>query len=314
MWVFFPVEDKYTRVKIGYVNFGQMIRIQRIELSVVLTVLLISLMSYTKQYCCDARAIMVEPPHRSSLWRFNYNTSVNLRDDGLNCGGYDWQWGVHKGRCGVCGDLWNGTQHNADGIYNSGIIVRRYTDGHYINITFEVSSNYLGYVEFRLCPRNSSHQQLTQSCFDRYPLWIDESHGTRYYIGSRGGIYDIHIRLPGGLVCKNCVLQWKYKTGYRYNGDETCKCLGCGKQEQYINCADIEITPTEGWPMDSKGPGRYGRGTEQNLGIPVFLPNNMTLYTQPELVIFQRQSLLRRLLAPWHFHLGISRSRSQHHL
>jgi hypothetical protein len=71
-------------------------------------------------------------------------------------------------------------------------------------------------VEFRLCPRNSTKEALDQSCFDRYPLWIDESHGTRYYIGSRGGIYDIHIRLPGGLVCKKCVLQWKYKTGWIY--------------------------------------------------------------------------------------------------
>ena len=38
----------------------------------------------------EARAIMVEPPHRSSLWRFNYsNALVNLKDDNLNCGGYD---------------------------------------------------------------------------------------------------------------------------------------------------------------------------------------------------------------------------------
>lgn len=83
----------------------------------------------------------------------------------------------------------------------------------FILCSFQVSSNYLGYVEFRLCPRNTTKYGLDQSCFDRYTLWIDESHGTRYYIGSRGGIYDLHIRLPGGLVCKKCVLQWKFKTG-----------------------------------------------------------------------------------------------------
>ena len=52
-------------------------------------------------------------------------------------------------------------------------------------------------------------------------------------------------------------------TGYRYNGDDTCKCLGCGKQEQYVNCADIEISPTEGWPKGEstlKGSGRYADG------------------------------------------------------
>ena len=37
----------------------------------------------------SGRGIMVEPPHRSSLWRYNYNVTVNLRDDSLNCGGYD---------------------------------------------------------------------------------------------------------------------------------------------------------------------------------------------------------------------------------
>ena len=36
-----------------------------------------------------SRAILVEPPHRSSLWRFQYNTTINTRDDSLNCGGYD---------------------------------------------------------------------------------------------------------------------------------------------------------------------------------------------------------------------------------
>ena len=125
-----------------------------------------------------------------------------------------WQWTINKGRCGVCGDRYGGIEDHSDhGKFASGIIVRKYKEGHYINITFEVSSNYLGYVEFRMCPRNSTASPLTQSCFDLYPLWIDEAHGTRYYIGSRGGIYDIHIRLPGGLVCRKCVLQWKYKTG-----------------------------------------------------------------------------------------------------
>lgn len=127
---------------------------------------------------------------------------------------FQYQWRVHQGRCGVCGDRYGDIQdHDDGGKFASGIIVRSYKDGYYINITFEVSSNYLGFVEFRICPRNHTSVQLTQSCFDRYPLWIDEAHGTRYYIGSRGGIYDIHVRLPGGVVCKKCVLQWKYKTG-----------------------------------------------------------------------------------------------------
>ena len=40
-------------------------------------------------YGVSGRAILVEPPHRSSLWRFKYNTTINTKDDDLNCGGYD---------------------------------------------------------------------------------------------------------------------------------------------------------------------------------------------------------------------------------
>ena len=41
------------------------------------------------KYGVLGRAILVEPPHRSCLWRFNYNTTINTKDDDLNCGGYD---------------------------------------------------------------------------------------------------------------------------------------------------------------------------------------------------------------------------------
>jgi len=51
-------------------------------------VLILTCVTLLKSFI-DGRAIMVEPPHRSSLWRFNYNTTTNLRDDSINCGGYD---------------------------------------------------------------------------------------------------------------------------------------------------------------------------------------------------------------------------------
>jgi hypothetical protein len=31
---------------------------------------------------------MLDPPQRSSLWRFGYPTPANYDDDGLYCGGY----------------------------------------------------------------------------------------------------------------------------------------------------------------------------------------------------------------------------------
>lgn len=37
----------------------------------------------------DNKAMMIEPPHRSSLWRYDKTVPVNTKDDMLNCGGYE---------------------------------------------------------------------------------------------------------------------------------------------------------------------------------------------------------------------------------
>jgi hypothetical protein len=92
--------------------------------------------------------------------------------------------------CDVCGQPF-------DGLYLDGTeytIVRSYNQGAYVNVTVEVESNLLGYFEFRLCPRNSSRESLTHDCFERNMLWIEESWSTRYYVGSQGGIFNLHGR------------------------------------------------------------------------------------------------------------------------
>ena len=119
------------------------------------------------------------------------------------------QWEQNGGMCGVCGQPF-------DGLYLDGTeytIVRSYNQGAYVNVTVEVKSNLLGYFEFRLCPRNNSLETLTHDCFERNMLWIEESWSTRYYVGSHGGIYDLHVRLPADTACSHCVFQWKYSTG-----------------------------------------------------------------------------------------------------
>ena len=70
-----------------------------IEWSDAFTIMAISLYQFIMPICImlimvtkygvSGRAILVEPPHRSSLWRFQYNTTINAKDDALNCGGYD---------------------------------------------------------------------------------------------------------------------------------------------------------------------------------------------------------------------------------
>lgn len=37
----------------------------------------------------DNKAMMIEPPHRLSLWRYDKTAPVNTKDDMLNCGGYE---------------------------------------------------------------------------------------------------------------------------------------------------------------------------------------------------------------------------------
>lgn len=41
--------------------------------------------------CCrtaEGGSRMVEPPTRSSLWRYGFGTPVNFYDDDVNCGGF----------------------------------------------------------------------------------------------------------------------------------------------------------------------------------------------------------------------------------
>lgn len=58
---------------------------------------------------------------------------ASLRDDLQDCGGFQVQWRVHGGRCGVCGDPWDTPAprpHEARGRYGrNGVIVRSYTQG-----------------------------------------------------------------------------------------------------------------------------------------------------------------------------------------
>ncbi len=64
------------------------------------------------------------------------------------------------------------------------------------------------------------------------------------------------MRLPSGVSCWHCILQWTYVTGNRWGvgpqmaEDATRDCIedeegkiGCGPQETFRGCADICIGP-----------------------------------------------------------------------
>lgn len=50
-------------------------------------------------------------------------------------------------------------------------------------------------------------------------------------------------KLPAGLICSQCVVQWKYHAGNGWGVDPVTGqgCVGCGQQEEYYGCADVAI-------------------------------------------------------------------------
>ncbi|CAB4001895.1 Hypothetical predicted protein [Paramuricea clavata] len=75
---------------------------------------------------------------------------------------------------------------------------------------------------------------ITQTDLDNTMLEL-ENGDQEWNLGDTGaGDYTITLRLPTGLSCVHCVLQWWYTTGNNWKGHEP---------ETFVNCADIKILP-----------------------------------------------------------------------
>ena len=98
---------------------------------------------------------LTSPPSRASMWRYGFNTPVDYDDTQGWCGGFQRQWEVNGGRCGVCGDPWDEEvrEHEAPGgRYATGTLAATYTAGQRVNISVEVTANHRGHFTFALCP------------------------------------------------------------------------------------------------------------------------------------------------------------------
>ncbi|CAG5133342.1 unnamed protein product, partial [Candidula unifasciata] len=188
---------------------------------------------------------MLEPPSRASLWRYGYNTPRNNWDDMTDCGGYERHHIKNGGNCGVCGDASDEPtprRHEAGGeLSPNPTPVKAFETGSYLTVVMETSSSLFGHFEFRLCNISHNMETPSQNCFDQTQLTILESElGTEYQIGSRQGIHVLNLRLPTGVVCSHCIVQWTHKTGFTTNqescltcpgGESKCRaCKGCGNQ------------------------------------------------------------------------------------
>ncbi|XP_052082259.1 uncharacterized protein LOC127719925 [Mytilus californianus] len=195
---------------------------------------------------------MIDPPQRSSLWRFykGQGFEANYNDNELFCGGFARQFYQNDGKCGTCGDPYDGERKNeAGGIYATGFIARRYQKGQDIEVEIQLTANHLGSFVFKICPNNDITTQVSQECLDQNVLELAGQPGeTRYEPGSVVGSHYVKLALPADMTCEQCVLQWHYTAGNNHNGP----------QETFINCADIaiddEANPINPTPVTSRPP------------------------------------------------------------
>ena len=157
------------------------------------------------------------------------------------------QYNMNGGKCGVCGDPWQGPRHNENGgKYANGIIVRKYEPGKVISVVVDLTANHKGWFEFRLCPNDDNPRKpVTKECLDQFRLLQAKNNKFQYTVPHENGrsLIKIGLRLPANVRCRNCVLQWKYNAGNSWGVDPGTGrgCLGCGNQEQFYGCADIAI-------------------------------------------------------------------------
>merc|ERR1719323_1826218 len=85
---------------------------------------------------------LINPPSRSSMFRYGFNNPPNYQDNELFCGGFFNQ--VQQGyKCGLCGDPYQGPRDNeAGGKYANGIIVAKYKKGQTVKVDNEAGGKY----------------------------------------------------------------------------------------------------------------------------------------------------------------------------
>jgi hypothetical protein len=234
------------------------------RLSIVLCVFIIK--SY--YIVIESHGRLMDPPGRGSMWRFGFDVPPNYDDMSNYCGGIDVQWGKNHGKCGICGDGYddNPQEHEPGGKYATGIIGKTYVEGTRIQVVVEITANHLGYFEFRLCVNDEPMKKVAHECFDKNLLEVlnnekqetnplgTDNRSFKYFVpNTRNDNYTVELKLPDGVTCKQCVMQWRYHAGNNYGKSFSgSTCLGCDeKQEEFYNCADISIEIDRNKPESS---------------------------------------------------------------
>ncbi len=69
------------------------------------------------------------------------------------------QWDTQHGKCGLCGDPYQGPRDNeAGGMYATDVIVGQYGEGDVMGVDVQITANHNGWHEFRLCKNDDPHK------------------------------------------------------------------------------------------------------------------------------------------------------------
>jgi hypothetical protein len=162
------------------------------------------------------------------------------------------------GQCGVCGDRIDGLRDNEapHGKYFTGVTTHTYKAGSVIDVRVEMKANHRGWFFFKICPVTNNILEVTQECLNPYPLEIVQAPTTtttryrwdipRTYTNSIAPGWDLpsysfKVKLPDGLTCNRCVLQWDWTCANRWGSSDGKQGLGYGPQETFRGCADVRI-------------------------------------------------------------------------
>lgn len=105
--------------------------------ALVFLVVLVSLFKYSKEH-----GYLSDPPSRASAWLVDSDFLECCKNYDYNqmfCGGMTRQWEVNGGRCGICGDPWDGErEYEKDGAKYLGKIVKSYIKNNPIPVKVQV--------------------------------------------------------------------------------------------------------------------------------------------------------------------------------
>lgn len=193
--------------------------------------------------------MLIDPVNRASRFRYDRRAYPDYNDNGINCGSYSLQHNTYKGKCGECGDSYGQKRprsHELGGTWGEGVIVKTYKAGSEITASARITANHKGYFTFDMCNMDplfaSGKTMEEESCFNIKLKTVDGS-DTYPLNSTKAGVYDVQLQLPADLTCKHCILRWTYTAGNSWGWctDGTGGRLGCGPQETFRTCSDIEI-------------------------------------------------------------------------